>query len=404
MVYLDVLNSESNFRRVALTRTAVVGRAAGCQLRIASRRISRRHCEIILEPDTVRIRDLNSSNQTIVNGRPLVPGVVFELSDGDEILLGSVRLRLDAGGSVASDVVPVEEASGNPDHTSDDSESEPELHESLAAAAGGVAAIAAAAGLTEAAEESADEESEAAATPAPADGDPSQEDDAFGATMMMDLGAEADDPEVEPASAVFEDDALELSDPSADESASAVTSDSIDALALDEESDALSSAADGDAAGEDSIALDDSDLDELGLSGIELEPESEPQSTALDDDLEDGSIVLDESDLDDLDAESVVLSEPTADDPVVVGDSGETVVSGPAESSGEFEVVDLGDADGEESGEIALVDDAAADDSAEMLVLDGDDSSEEIAVASDETAEANEGVDDESILDFLSDD
>lgn len=95
VVTLEVLNTESNIRRVNITRTAVVGRAKDCGLRIASHRVSRRHCELILAKDAVRIRDLNSSNGTFVNNKPLIPGVVFEIDPEDEIRLGSVRLKVD---------------------------------------------------------------------------------------------------------------------------------------------------------------------------------------------------------------------------------------------------------------------------------------------------------------------
>lgn len=95
VVTLEVLNTEANIRRVVITRTAVIGRGKECGLRIASQHISRRHCELILAKDAVRIRDLNSANGTFVNNKPLVPGVVFEIDPDDELRLGSVRLKID---------------------------------------------------------------------------------------------------------------------------------------------------------------------------------------------------------------------------------------------------------------------------------------------------------------------
>lgn len=93
-VTLEVLNTESNIRRVVITRTAVIGRGKDCGLRIASSRVSRRHCELILGEDGVRIRDLGSSNGTFVNNKPLVPGVIFELDPDDQLRLGSVRMKV----------------------------------------------------------------------------------------------------------------------------------------------------------------------------------------------------------------------------------------------------------------------------------------------------------------------
>lgn len=95
VVTLEVLNTESNIRRVQITRTAVIGRGKECGLRIASSHISRRHCELLIGKDGVRIRDLSSGNGTFINNKPLVPGVIFELDPDDELRLGSVRMKIE---------------------------------------------------------------------------------------------------------------------------------------------------------------------------------------------------------------------------------------------------------------------------------------------------------------------
>lgn len=93
-VTLEVLNSETNLRRVQITRSAIIGRGRKCGLRIASSKVSRQHCELILKDGAVEVRDLGSSNGTFVNNKPLVPRVAFELDPDDELRLGSVRLRI----------------------------------------------------------------------------------------------------------------------------------------------------------------------------------------------------------------------------------------------------------------------------------------------------------------------
>jgi len=62
----------------------VVGRQDDCQIRIPSPQVSRHHCEITSGAAGVRIRDLGSSNGTIVNGQrvedaPLRPGDVLSI-------------------------------------------------------------------------------------------------------------------------------------------------------------------------------------------------------------------------------------------------------------------------------------------------------------------------------------
>ncbi len=80
----------------------LVGRSSDSALRISKEedmRISRRHCLLILDPPSVRIRDLGSRNGTYINGERLEAGTLGEdpakltpvdrvLKHGDEISLG----------------------------------------------------------------------------------------------------------------------------------------------------------------------------------------------------------------------------------------------------------------------------------------------------------------------------
>ncbi|ORT53650.1 hypothetical protein BKD26_37880 [Streptomyces sp. CB03238] len=92
--------------------TCVVGRADDCTLQFPEDEeysgLSRHHCLLDINPPDVRVRDLGSFNGTYVNGdkigrqdarRPLqgaepIPSSERELTDGDEIRLGGVRLRV----------------------------------------------------------------------------------------------------------------------------------------------------------------------------------------------------------------------------------------------------------------------------------------------------------------------
>jgi eukaryotic-like serine/threonine-protein kinase len=84
----------------------VVGRGKECFLRIPQLEVSRRHCQLDIDPPHVRIRDLGSRNGTFLNGdrigrrpesqspeevNPLeMPA--HDLKDGDEIGLGTSAL------------------------------------------------------------------------------------------------------------------------------------------------------------------------------------------------------------------------------------------------------------------------------------------------------------------------
>lgn len=65
----------------------VVGRKSSCDLRVPLNSVSRRHCEILVEDQTVRLRDLGSSNGTYHNSSRVQE---TELAAGDEIVIGPV--------------------------------------------------------------------------------------------------------------------------------------------------------------------------------------------------------------------------------------------------------------------------------------------------------------------------
>jgi pSer/pThr/pTyr-binding forkhead associated (FHA) protein len=85
----------------------VVGRHNDCQLRIKSSQVSRKHCEIFEKKGLLLVKDLNSSNGTIVNGKRVQGQRVLE--EGDELTIGPVLLRVAkiAAGAAAPAAVAV---------------------------------------------------------------------------------------------------------------------------------------------------------------------------------------------------------------------------------------------------------------------------------------------------------
>jgi pSer/pThr/pTyr-binding forkhead associated (FHA) protein len=70
----------------------VVGRDRRCDVRIASCRVSRRHCCLVLGGGSVLVRDLGSTNGTRINGRRVEAGV---LRPGDELAIAHCRYHLE---------------------------------------------------------------------------------------------------------------------------------------------------------------------------------------------------------------------------------------------------------------------------------------------------------------------
>jgi pSer/pThr/pTyr-binding forkhead associated (FHA) protein len=75
----------------------LIGRDPQCHLRPASPLISKRHCALMIQGEKVLVRDFDSTNGTIVNGKP-VKGE-RELKNDDQLLIGPLcfLVRMEAG-------------------------------------------------------------------------------------------------------------------------------------------------------------------------------------------------------------------------------------------------------------------------------------------------------------------
>lgn len=70
----------------------VVGRGPDCQVRPNSEFISRQHCLLRIHGHEVHVRDLGSTNGTLVNGKLVVDECV--LANGDTLQLGPLVFEL----------------------------------------------------------------------------------------------------------------------------------------------------------------------------------------------------------------------------------------------------------------------------------------------------------------------
>lgn len=79
----------SDGRTVDVRDGLVLGRVAGCDVVIDDTKCSRRHARLVVQGGVVEIEDLQSSNGTLLNGKPVQKRV---LRDGDEIQIGQTTL------------------------------------------------------------------------------------------------------------------------------------------------------------------------------------------------------------------------------------------------------------------------------------------------------------------------
>jgi hypothetical protein len=90
-----------------LDERVTVGRALDNTIRMEDGTISHHHSMFVLEPDGYRLRDLNSTNGTRVNGMRTTD---TKLNNGDQVRMGSVEMRYEADIKKVSQPLPPQQA------------------------------------------------------------------------------------------------------------------------------------------------------------------------------------------------------------------------------------------------------------------------------------------------------
>ena len=96
---LEVLNGPLAGKSFPLEEETLIGRCdedsanCRCQLRLPDDRVSRQHARIIRRNGGYVIQDLDSTNGTLLNSRPLTPKAFYALREGSNLQLGGVHLR-----------------------------------------------------------------------------------------------------------------------------------------------------------------------------------------------------------------------------------------------------------------------------------------------------------------------
>jgi diguanylate cyclase (GGDEF)-like protein len=88
---LVVLQGQRLGQRIDIGDDALTfGRAPECDFQIVERSVSRQHARVWKGPSGFRVKDLDSTNKTLLNDQPIIEA---ELKDGDHITIGSCVLK-----------------------------------------------------------------------------------------------------------------------------------------------------------------------------------------------------------------------------------------------------------------------------------------------------------------------
>lgn len=78
-------------------RETILGRAPECSVRLDDIFVSRRHARLVLRDVELHLEDLESTNQSRVNGAPVPTRV--RIHPGDVLLFGGARCRIESSGA-----------------------------------------------------------------------------------------------------------------------------------------------------------------------------------------------------------------------------------------------------------------------------------------------------------------
>ncbi len=90
-----ITNGESDKAFPLPGDVTVIGRRRNCDLRIPLDSVSRRHCQLTIEGDQLKIQDLGSRNGTLLNGKPIKEN---RIKAGDVIKIGPIIFGLQIDG------------------------------------------------------------------------------------------------------------------------------------------------------------------------------------------------------------------------------------------------------------------------------------------------------------------
>jgi pSer/pThr/pTyr-binding forkhead associated (FHA) protein len=98
-IRLKVEKGSSSPREIRLrSEETIIGRRGGCDLRIPSAAVSRRHCRLYVHDDSLVVEDLDSANGTFVNGARVKDTQI--INSGDRLEVGPITFRVKIAAAV----------------------------------------------------------------------------------------------------------------------------------------------------------------------------------------------------------------------------------------------------------------------------------------------------------------
>lgn len=94
---LIVASGKSAGRAISLKNgQLLIGRAEECDIRPLGEEVSRRHCSIVLDAESLTVEDLGSRNGTYVNGAKIEPKTRVTVKHGDVVRVGPLEVTVSA--------------------------------------------------------------------------------------------------------------------------------------------------------------------------------------------------------------------------------------------------------------------------------------------------------------------
>ena len=97
-----IVSPASQKRSVAVRLPILVGRSEEAKFRVQQDSVSRRHCEFFIKDDAVFVRDLGSTNGTLLDDEEIAVSVATLVPPGTTVRVGGVAFRVDYESAVVA--------------------------------------------------------------------------------------------------------------------------------------------------------------------------------------------------------------------------------------------------------------------------------------------------------------
>jgi pSer/pThr/pTyr-binding forkhead associated (FHA) protein len=106
-----ILSPSGKHRTTSRSLPLLVGRSEDAKLRISQDCVSRRHCQFLAKDGEVFVRDLDSTNGTLLDGERIEPQADTFVRPGSVVIVGGATFRVDYGIASMTVAVPSSTAS-----------------------------------------------------------------------------------------------------------------------------------------------------------------------------------------------------------------------------------------------------------------------------------------------------